>query len=1100
MKHKEIPELQMKQNLLGKIAQLFVDRYQLTLLLILMITTLGLLSIVALPKESLPEIVFPTITVQTIYPGASPVDVEALVTDKIEAKLAGVDDLDTMSSQSNFGLSLITLTFIEGTDMERKKLELQNELADVNLPEVVDDPSVRIFKSSELPIMRFSVSGDYSIFALTNIAKDIAEGLEGVNGVEEVQLFGGLDRQIDVIVNQTKLLEYGLTQADVENAISGLNVGFPVGELDLSGQRYSIRIDEQVQSVSQLDQVVLNLPRGGTIFLSEVAQVVDTSETLEQYNRSFVRVQSGGASYPSILVEVVREKGGDVLGTSNNIRTYLDNARGRVYPQNIQVFISDDEADDVQRDLDNVQVSAFAGLIVVVIVLYLFIGFREALIVSITIPMSLLITLALLNVFGITLNTFAVLGMIVALGLLVDNSIIVMENMDRLKNKGLNSRQAALVGTNQVGVPILASTLTTVAAFLPLAILPGIVGAFINTIPRTIMIALVASLWISITVTPAVYSKLMSKQYFQRLSQWTWIKWLLKALTFGLVVFLSYIAFYDGPETTNLASAAAAFFGLLVLVKLLRKERQGASGAIGRYQIAIQWVIGKWWRKALVLLLGLAVLLGSFTTFASGQLKVSFFPSQEPTSIQVTVDTPGGSTLEETAYVASLAEQVLKDNPHVASYNMTIGGNEIDLARFTASFVDDDERTVSGFEITEAIQEEMTLIPGAQILVAGSAGGGPPVGRPIGIDLIGDDLVAAQGLADQYVTILNTIPGVYNVETSVKEGVPTVLMDIQERKAQTLGLSVAYIARQLRGKVEGNLVTTIKEGGSELNVVIKQDDFTWTDVQSLNGLTIQSPTGAMIPLETVVTLKEVTGISSIAHEERERIVTVAADLREGFNATEAVAVFNQAAGQVPVPDGIFVSQGGDIEGIQENFANLLQSMFLAVFLVFIILTLQFKSISQPFAILLTVPMAMIGVIWGLVATGNEFGFYAFMGLVALVGIAVNDAIVLIDYMNYLRSIGKSLPEAIVEASGTRFNPVLATTMTTIGGVLPLAFKDVYYAQFSFSLVFGLLVTTFMTLVFIPVIYSMIEGSKKQGQVVQEPEEPLFNVTPATAKE
>ncbi len=1099
MKKNRIPELDIKNNFIGNITKFFVGRFQMAILLILLIIGLGVSGTLILPKESLPEIVFPAMIVQTIYPGASPEDVEDLITDKIESKLSDLENLDEMTSESSFGYSVVTLIFVEGTDMDKTKLEVDNELSDIRLPEGVEAPIANTFSTSEIPLLQFSISGEYSIFSLTSFAEDVKEGIEAISGVDEVNIYGGLEREIHVNINQSKMMEYGVSVTDIQSAISALNVGFPVGEANLSGQRYNLRIDEKVTSVEEIENIVIRTPRGSVVFIRDVADVIDTSEDIKEYNTTFIRESGSEQSFSSILISVLRKKDSDVVGTSAAVQEYINDQRGRLYPEDLRVNVSSDLATDVESDLGNIQASAFSGLIVVVLVLFLFIGFKESLIVSITIPMTLLTTLGVLDSFGISLNGLSILGLIVALGLLVDNSIIVMENMDRLYKLGADHESASIKGVNQVGFPVLAATLTTIAAFLPLALLPGIMGAFINNIPRTIIIALSASFLVAITITPSIYSRIMKPRKKTFLSKWAHtlkldsksLKLVEKVMSVLLVVFLAYFAFSGSVTEFNLGLYAAIFFGVLMTFKLFVSS--GTSFEEGRiingYQSFIRVLLNKKWLKASVIVIGFSVLVACFGLVGAGIVKVSFFPANEPINMTISIDTPGGTTLKDTALIVDEVEAYLKEVPDISSYNVTIGGNELDKANILATFVDKDQLTVDGFKVISDAEKALSRVPGAKILISGSAGQGPPVGKAISIKITGNDLDEMKSLAESYESVYGSIAGVYNTNITAKDGVPQIYINILERKAQSMGLTVSQIASQLRSRIDGVVATTLKVDRVEVDVVVMMDDINFEDIHSIESIHIQTPAGDMIPLTSVAVLEEISGLSTIKHEDKERVIVMEADLKPGYNINDVTKTFESSAKNIEIPSGIKTSYGGDIEGIQESFTDLIRSMFLAVFLVFIILSIQFNSVAQPFAILMTVPMAMIGVILGLGITGNDFGFYAFMGLVALVGIAVNDAIVLIDFMNYLRSTGKSLKDSIVEAGAIRFNPVLATTLTTIGGVLPLAYRDVYYAQFSFSLVFGLLVTTVLTLIYIPIFYSMIEGFKEKRMARKEiPEE------------
>jgi HAE1 family hydrophobic/amphiphilic exporter-1 len=1058
MANKNIDERQSKINLFGKTASQFISQFQLTILVILLIVSVGIVGLINLPKESLPEIVFPSITIQTVFLGASPEDVESLVTEKIENKIKDFDDIDAIESETSFGLSLVSVTYLEGVDIDQKKIELDNALRELTFSEGVSDPRTFIFTTSEIPLMNLSVVGDYELTELTAITEAFVNEIESIRGVDAVTIDGSVEREIEIVMDELEMMKYNITFNDIKNAIQGKNFSAPIGELDLNGVRYNLRVDERYTSIEALENTLIR----DNIYIKDVARVVDDIKQVTSYNRTYIK---GSQALPSLFITVNRKVASDVLGTSQRVKELIETSS--VLPDDINVYVSNDLSENVQRDLDNIQGSAWSGLLVVIIVLFLFIGFKESIIVSLTIPLSLLGTLGILSLFGITFNTFAILGLIVALGLLVDNSIIVMENIDRLRKKGFDVNDAALYGTNQVGLPITSATMTTLAAFFPLAILPGILGAFVSTIPLTIMITISVSLVVSLVITPSLSSKILGIKKRVTLN-----KIPRTIIATVAVMFLSYIAFRD-IENEWITYSMTAIFTILMLLRMLFVSDKGLEDTkfTSLYSKTIGWIVQKKRRSLAVLILGFMVLSLSFMTITNGILKIAFFPNAEPTSLNLLIDTPGGSTLEETDEVTSEIEAILYDIEEVEQFNTTIGGSEIDSSRISVEF---DTENKSGFEILNEIDRQSKKVAGANVSIQTIAQG-PPVGKPIEIRLLGDDLRASDAFSKDVTALLKQIEGVYNVESSVSVGVPEILIDINENKGLTYGVTPFQITNQLRGEISGIEATTIREDGEEIDVILRKDLERISDINEIENLFIATPRGNMLTLSSFSDISVQNGVSNITRKDSQRVITLSADLKEGFNVNDVVEEFKT---RINVPNGIEIKYSGDVEGIEQNFGNLFQSMILAVFLVFIILTLQFKSIGQPFIILTTLPMAFIGVIWGLIITGNEFGFYAFMGLVALIGIAVNDAIVLIDYINYLKKEGLDTVEAILEAGKTRFNPVLATTLTTISGVLPLAFKEAYYAQFSFALIFGLMVTTILTLIYIPTIYRLFTRKRK----------------------
>lgn len=1061
MSNQKLDERSIKINVFGKVAGVFINQFQLTVLVILLIIAIGVTGLLVLPKESLPEIVFPSITVQTVFVGASPEDVENLVTREIENKVKDLDDVDNISSETITGLSVVSVTYKEGVDIDQKKIELDNALREIRFSDGVSDPESIIFTTSEIPLMNISIAGDYSLEELTGLAETVQEAVEGVKGVDAVDINGTVNREIEVVLNELKMMAYDISFDDVRLAIEGKNISAPIGELTLNGFRYNLRVDERYENIEDIENTMI-IPN---VYIKDIAEVIDGVEPITGFNRTFIR-GINEEPLPSLFLTVTRKVSSDVIGTSQSIRDLLEENKG-LYPDDLTVYVSNDLADRVQQDLDNIGNSAYSGLIVVIIVLFLFIGFKESLIVSITIPLSLLGTLGLLSVFDITFNTFAILGLIVALGLLVDNSIIVMENIDRLRKKMFTATEAALYGTNQVGMPITSATMTTLAAFFPLAILPGILGAFVSTIPLTIMITISVSLFVSLVITPSLSNKILGMKKRFHLN-----KPLKVIIGTTVVLFLSFLAFKD-INSDVVKISMTVLFTTLMLLRLLFVGEKGLEDTklTIKYSHFIAWMVKKKRRALVVILVGMIAFFVSISSIVTGTLKIAFFPSLEPTSLNMIIDTQGGLSLEDTDLITKEVEAKLKDIQQVTQFNTTVGGREIDQSRIS---VEIDNTNISGFEILKRVREGTQSIPGADITIETIAAG-PPVGKPVEVRIIGEDLRAMNDFSLELQDKMKSVEGVYNIDSSVSVGIPEILFDINENKGLVYGVAPIQMINQLRGEIGGIEATSIRFDDEEVNIILRKDLEMISDIEEVENLFIATPRGQMLTLSSFADLEILPGISNITRLDGERLITITADLQPGYNVNDIV---DQIDAFFEAPAGIEVKYSGDVEGIEQNFGNLFQSMILAVFLVFIILTLQFKSVGQPFMILTTLPMAFIGVILGLLITGNDFGFYAFMGLIALIGIAVNDAIVLIDYTNYLIKEGMTVTEAIEQAVKTRFNPVLATTLTTISGVLPLAFKEAYFAQFSYALIFGLMITTVLTLMFIPAIYRLFTFKRK----------------------
>lgn len=1079
-REKIISELNMKQNFLGKITELFITRYRMTYLLILLVAVAGVSSYFTMPREQLPEIVLPFVIVSTSYSGASPEDVETLVTDEIESAISDMDSVEYIESTSNLGYSQVIVQFDSESDMDLKEILVTNELSKIILPEGANDPMIMGFATSEIPLMNISVTGDYNQYTLTKIAEDIQSEIEKVNGVGNVELSGGLEREIHIYVDPARLVNYGLSINSIRTSLMNANVNQPIGDDDLDGLYFNVRLDESFKSIKEIKELLIKTSTGDFIFLQDVAKIEDKHEKVKQLTQMYINTEGAPqSSFPSVYLTVEREGGSDVVGASERIKKILNESRGDLYPEDVSLFISNDQAEEVAEDLKDVIDNAVSGLIVVIIVLFLFIGFREALVVAFVIPLSLLVTLSLMSSADISLNALSILGLIVSMGLLVDNAIVVMENVDRLRHEGVDRLNAAKYGTNQVAFAIFAATLTTIAAFYPLSILPGTMGDFIRVIPQAIMFAIAASFVMSIVVTPTLCSKYLRKEK-------EGVKHSTKLRIAGIigVMYLSYYAFSVDGKFGILSIIASLIFGVAIGVKLFKfaDKKLEDSALVKWYEKTITAVVHSKSKRVLIITTGIIALGISVAMIPAGVLKLSFMPQEEPDEMIVRITAPQGTILDVSKEITLLAEKELYTVDAINNFNSVIGGSDPNTSRIEIELKDKSLRNNTGFELLEIVREKMESVPGAEIVVDAVAGGGPHGGgKPISVELTGNNIQDLNQAALMVKEILEEVPGVVSPELSITEGSKQLIIDVNKNKALMMGLNPVMIASEVRSYMNGVTATTLNIDKDDIDVIIKLRDKEITSTSELSQLYLSTNTGEKVPMVSLVELKETVGISKIIHEDLKRVIKVEADLENGFNLNEVVKDYESRAETMVLPESVEVSQGGDVEQMMDSFKDLFRSMILALILVYGILAIEFNSITQPFVIIMTVPMALIGVIWGLIITGNYFGFYAFMGLISLVGIAVNDAIVLVDYTNYLRTTGVELKEAIAKAGRTRFIPVFATSITTIGGILPLALKNAYYAQLGFAMIFGLMVATVLTLVYIPIFYSFIEGRRMRKE-------------------
>ncbi len=1091
---KDIPELQQPKNVLGKWASFFIDRYKIVYLMLIAIIIIGVSAFIGLPRELQPEIVLPYGQVFTVYPGAAPEEIETLVTNKLESRLEEIEDLKMLSSYSYAGGSSIWLEFEQGTDMEKRMNEVREKVtsAQYELPDDAEVPIVNELQSNNAPIMIVNMSGDYTQAELKKYAEDIEQRLEMETVVSDVLVIGGLEREIKVHVDPKRLSVYGISMDQIKNSIGQSNLNYPGGTATLDEKNFNIRTVGELESVDALNEIIVGYTGSGPIKLKDIAVIENGYKQVESYSRMSVGLNTEEAHMKSSVALSIKKKDtADVIRTSALVRSILTEERGSLFPDNMEIQVSGDTAEFVDEQLGAVTDNAFSGLYLVLVVLFLFIGLREAGIVSMVIPLAIMMALSFLNGADMTLNNITLFSMVLAVGMLVDNGIVIMENVDRLRMKGLDARLAAEAGTNQIAPAIMASTLTTLAAFFPIALTPGIMGAFIKPIPITVMFALGSSFFLAITITPALCSRLLRGRTVPDSEKTPVKRHGMRIASILLIVILSLQAFKGDDGYGLLSMGFAAVFGSLMFAKLyLRKDANSEHPIVTGYGKKLYGIVSRRSRRWMLIGVLLLAFISSMALIPTGILKVEMFGQSDYDRIYIDITTPKGSTLDQTANVAQEIEKLLFDYPEIETFVSNVGITGADsfdtfggsssgtpnIARFTVDLYSADDRERTSMDIAELLRERVKMIPGAEIEVQ-ELEDGPPSDAPISIGIIGDDLVKMEATANQFASVLEELDGTRDVVTSLQSGGPEIEIRIDKEKAALYGLNDFTIASTIRNSVAGLKATTFRNNQEEIDVMIRTGVQDMTSKDELKSMYFYNRQGSAIRFDQVAQLIESETSPTIRHEDGRRRVNVVAQTVAGANTVEIMDAFKAKTENTSLPDGVSIKYGGELGDMQESFTDMLVNMVVAAILVYIILAVQFNSLSQPLIILFAVPLGLIGVMPGLVLTGNSFGFLAFIGVVALVGIAVNDAIVLVDYINYLRKNGYELYEAVEETGKTRFMPVLATTITTAGGILPITLKQEFFGPMGYALIFGLMMATVLTLVAVPTLYTMLEEFK-----------------------
>lgn len=1074
------------------VSDLAVKKRTSVMVLALMIFIFGPLSYFSLPRESAPDITIPFVFIMTNYAGVAPEDIESAITIPIEKKLKGLEGVKKIESSSTEGKSSIVVEFVAGTDIDDvlPKTKDKVDLAKTELPrDLEDDPEVMEINLSELPIVVYSLSGTCGLECLKDLAEDLEEEFESIPGVLEVDVTGGLEREIRVEPYPDKLAYFGLSILMLQDVIAQENQNVSGGAIRMGDGRFQLRVPGEFRTPDEIYGLIVGVHNGQPVYLKDVARVVDGFK--DEEGRSRLNGQE------AVNIQIKKRAGENILDITKKVSVIVDEKRP-TWPTGTEISKLMDQAKDIRIMVSDLENNIITGLILVIVVLFFFLGARNAVLVSMAIPFSMFISFVVLSAFGITLNMVVLFSLTLALGMLVDNAIVIVENIFRYMEQGVPRIQAAMKGTSEVAQPVIASTLTTLAAFFPLIFWPGIMGEFMSYLPKTVIITLSSSLFVAMVINPAL----------------------------------------------------AAIFLKLPFGHRFARQRASAEDIeqAGEAPITIQGPLLKGYRRLLVGALNhrLAVLLLAFLTvgamamiwmFRIGLEKpVEFFPNIEPNNIYINLDVSEGADIDfsdrisrqveaaicngaeepnltglvdpSDCYYADMEEKkhILRDGREYTGltdlvnvkdiYSRTVavlGGSSLFESNapnhIGVQFHDLEERTESSFVTLEEIRKRIKDIPGAQITIAVQEEG-PPTGAPINIEIAGDNFSVLGRISQEVTKVLEKIPFVQDIRDDFVSGSPTVSVRVDRQKASLLGLSTEVIGFVLKVAFNGTKVSTYREGDEDFDITVQLSESGRKSTDILRELLIPTNNG-LIPLSTIASFEVTGGLGQINRVNHERVVTVSANVDEKNIPSPVVrAQAEKIISKINMPPGYKIRFTGEQEEQEETEAFLTKAFAAALFLIMLILVTQFNSIAQPLIILTSVILSLGGVFLGLAVMEYPFGIIMTgVGVISLAGVVVNNAIVLIDYTNRLNKRGMSFKEAIIAAGCTRLRPVLLTAITTILGLLPMVTGVAYnfhemkiswiststqwWSSMASAVIFGLALSTVLTLVVVPTLYALI---------------------------
>jgi multidrug efflux pump subunit AcrB len=1087
------------------------------LVMVALIAIMGAVSYVTIPKESFPNITVPNIFVTTIYPGVSPEDMESLVTRKLEDELGNISEIKEMTSTSSEGYSSVVLEFDTGIDIEEalQKVREKVDLAKAELPDDAEEPLVQEVNLSEFPIMQINLSGDYDLEILKDIAEDLQDKIEAIPTVLGVDLTGGLEREVQVDVDLAKLKYYNLSFGDIIGAISSENVTIPGGDISVGTKSFLLRVPGQYQETQPIADVVLKVNDGQPIYLRDVASVTFGFKDRETYSTL--------DDSPVITLGVKKRTGENILETYDQVSAILENALPTL-PPTTTYKITNDQSKDVNNMVSSLENNIISGLILVIGVLLFFLGVRNASFVGISIPLSMFLSFIILSALGITMNMIVLFSLILALGMLVDNAIVVVENIYRYLEEGYDNFEAAKKGTGEVAGPIIAGTATTLAAFAPMIFWPGTVGEFMGYLPKTLIITLMSSLFVGLIINPVICALFMTIDNDEQKAELTKRG---KQILYGVLAFVLLILLAANFVTWTMLIVLGVLLWLLnsYVLEPVGKwwQGEGLNVLIKWYENSLIWALNN---RGKTVGIAVFVLIMSFVTLGVFNPGTEFFPENiPPRDVYVQIETPVGSDVEFTRSVVEKVAERVKDIPQASDINTILavsgaaissdpsggGGNSTHKGTVAINFVDFELRQGDIFEAMEYMRNDLNgIIAGAKITVE-KPQDGPPTGPPINLEISGPDMDELTRISNSVLSILEAdsiFAKMDGLETDLPDSRPEIRVEVDREKAGLYELNTNMIGMTVRQAINGVEASKFRDGKEEYEIVVRLAEEYRDDLSTLSDLTVFHE-GVQIPLSEVANWEISDGFGGIRHKESERVITVSADVRSGYQSN---AVLAEAQGVLTqyleaLPPGYTYEWTGQQQEQDESFEFLGRAFLIAIFLIAFILVSQFNSIVKPVIILSSVVMSTAGVLYGLVTFQMAFGLMAFLGLISLAGVVVNNAIVLIDYVDILRSRdGMDLRSALVQAGKVRFRPVILTAVTTTLGLVPLAIgfnfdfitlvnnpllffthlgeyiywggeQAAWWGPMAIAVIVGLSFATFLTLILVPVLYSVIERAK-----------------------
>ena len=1009
-----------------KFAQAFIKHHVMTILLYILVVVFGFYSFQNLPLALMPSMEVPAAVVYATYPGAGPEDIEQQVTKKLEGAVAGLSGLDTLQSTSSENMAMLVIQFTNHTDMDQAMTDLRDKVAQVKsqLPDDASDPTVMSIDIDSMPVVSVALRGN-DLASLQSIAEDeIQPALERLDGVASVDISGGYEQEIAVHTDASRLKGYNLTISSIGQQLGADNIAIPGGELDNGSQTLAVRTDGEYSSIDDVKNALISLPAGGTVRLSQIADV-----SMQPKDQDAISKVDGEEC---IILSVNKQSGSNTVQIADLAKAEFDSLLKS--NDSLQWNIVMDQSDYINMTVDNAIQNIWMGVLFAAIVLFLFLrDFGATMAVTIAMPCCILFTFLIMNVLGITLNMMSLGGITLGVGMIVDNSIVVLENIFTYRADGYDRLDACTKGTGEVIGAVIASTLTTVAVFLPIALSGGMAGMMFKEFCITIVALLLSSLIISVTLVPL----------------------------------LCYFLLGSTKQKSVKPQGSGA-------TPITEKPLSRA------YRSSLNSLITHRWAG-----IALTVVICIVSVLSVSQAGMELIPEMDEGQVSVTVSMPNGSTMEDTAAIEDRIAAIAVDTiPELEQIYYSTGSSTSIMssssgASVTISLVDLDQRDRSSADIAKQLRRDLQDISGCELTVSTSSTMSMSTDSDISVELTGDDYDQLAETADDLANQIGALPDAINVESSAGEQTPRVAVKINRENASRFGLSATAIGGLVRGELTGSTATTLRMNGEEYDVTVAGDEDVATSLDALRSMQIPTMTGGTVPLSMVADVYTELSPQSIVRKNQKETVTITGESESGDSNAIKAAVDDIVA-KYELPDGVEVGEGDTAASqIAETTGTLMLALAVAIMLVYFILATQFNSFSLPIAIMLILPIGLLGSMILLWPTGNHVSMVALLGVIILAGTVVNSSIVLIDYTLQRRQRGEDKNTAILNACPRRVRPVLMTAMTTILGLVPMVCSSGEGSEMmkpmGVVMMTGMVISTIATLFITPVYYSLTDS-------------------------